>query len=111
MNKTCVVPCWNVTLLFIVMRILDNLRTSLTGYGSDFQYCLAVDGVKVGFFTNLDCVKAIDSPVQCTAISVACESIVFSFSTDSVNCYFCRCALLNKRAQCLCCCLTGCGLL
>ena len=42
-------PCWNVTLLFIVMHILDNLRTSLTGYGSDFQYCLAVDGVKVFF--------------------------------------------------------------
>ena len=31
------------------MHILDNLRASLTGYGSDFQYCLAVDGVKVIF--------------------------------------------------------------
>ena len=68
------------------MRILDNLRTSLTGYGSDFQYCLAVDGVKVFFSTNLDCVKAIDSPVQCTVISFACVRTVFSFSTDSVNC-------------------------
>ena len=30
------------------------------------------------FFTNLDSVKAIDSPVHCTVISFACVSIVFT---------------------------------
>jgi len=49
MNKTFVVPCWNVTLLFIVMHRLDDLHTSLADYGSDFQYSLAVYGVKVFF--------------------------------------------------------------
>ena len=46
-------PCWNVTLLFIVMHRLDDLRTSLTGNGSDFQYSLVVDGVKVFFSHKL----------------------------------------------------------
>ena len=63
MNETFVVPCWNVTLLFVVMNRLHDLRTGITGYGSNFKYSLAIDGVKVFFFTNLNSVEAIDSPV------------------------------------------------
>jgi NADH:ubiquinone oxidoreductase subunit H len=50
MNETFVVPCWNVTLLFVVMHSLHDLRTGITGYGSDDKYSLVVDGLKVGFF-------------------------------------------------------------
>jgi hypothetical protein len=47
MNETFVVLCWNVTLLFVVMNRLHDLRTGITGYGSNFKYSLAIDGVKV----------------------------------------------------------------
>ena len=77
MNKTFVMSCWNVTLLCIVMHRLDDWRTSLTGYGSDFQYSLLLMVLRC-FFTNLDSVKAIDSPVHCTVISFAFVSIVFT---------------------------------
>jgi hypothetical protein len=48
MNETFVVPCWNVTLLFVVMNRLHDLRTGITGYGSNFKYSLAIDGVRRG---------------------------------------------------------------
>jgi hypothetical protein len=37
--------CPNVTLLFVVMNRLHDLRTGITGYGSNFKYALAIDGV------------------------------------------------------------------
>jgi len=49
MNETFVVPCWNVALLFVAMNRLHDLRTGITGYGSNFKYSLAIDGVKVFF--------------------------------------------------------------
>jgi hypothetical protein len=73
MNETFVVPCWNVTLLFVVMnsvnkqRMIDNQTyvkhiLQLAGeenlvdvetdssYGSNFKYSLTIDGVKVFFY-------------------------------------------------------------
>ena len=49
MNETFVVPSRNVTLLFIVMHRLHDLHTGITGYGSNFKYSLAIDGVEVFF--------------------------------------------------------------
>jgi hypothetical protein len=49
MNETFVVPCWNVTLLFVVMNKLHDFPTGITGHGSNFKYSFAIDGVKVFF--------------------------------------------------------------
>ena len=110
MNETFVVPCWNVTL--VVMHILHDLRTGITGYGSDFQYSLAVDGVKVFFSHKLGFCRS--HRLAGTVIHFACVHIVFRVfrrtvyvGPFNVNCYCCRCPLLNKRAKCLCCCLTA----
>ena len=75
MNETFVVPCWNVTLLFVVMNRLHDLRTGITGYGSHFKYSLTIDGVKVFLYKLGFCGS---HRLAGTVISLACVHIMFT---------------------------------
>ena len=86
MNETFVVLCWNVTLLFVVMNRLHDLRTGITGYGSNFQYSLAIDGVKVFLYKLGFCGS---HRLAGTVISLACVRIMFTVfrRTVYVGCF------------------------
>jgi hypothetical protein len=75
MNETFVGPCWNVTLLFVVMNRFHDLRTGITGYGSNFKYSLAIDGVKVFLYKLGFCGI---HRLAGTVISLACVHIMFT---------------------------------
>jgi hypothetical protein len=58
-----------------VMNRLHDLRTGITGYGSNFKYSLAIDGVKVFFYKLGFCGS---HRLAGTVISLACVHIMFT---------------------------------